>query len=206
MGLSVIYSAIPPSSNLYLRLQRDKALNTLVSFIFSDGFGVFHFFEIAPEDIEESLENIVDVYSEVFKSKLDVELIVAELQSELTLTRQTSPGIEYRTAMLEKSSEAIKQRLVQQLSRKQVANAEEVVQKLLFGDRIFAPNLASPDEYDSLNLISRKLVREGASFFRQIDPTTLFTQEDRYLQDLEELRDLYLGADEHNEVILVGLC
>jgi len=205
MGLSVIYSAIPPNSNLYLRLQREKALNTLVSFIFSDGFGIFHFFEIAPEDIEEILENIVDVYPEVFKSKLDIEMIVAELQSELKLTRQTAPGIDYRTAMLEKSSEAIKQRLVQELSRKQVANAEDVVQKLLFGDRTFAPDLLSPEE-ETLGLISRELVREGASIFRQIDPKTLFAEnEDWYFEQLEELKQLYLDADEHNEVILVGL-
>lgn len=205
MGFSVIYSAIPPSSNLYLRLQREKALNLFVSFIFSDSFGIFHFFEIDPEDIEETLENIIDVYPEIFKSKLDVDRIVAELQSELTLTCQTSPGIDYRTAMLEKSSSEIKRCLIQELSRKQIDNAEDFVQKLLVGDRTFAPNLVPPNEYDSSNLISRELVREGASFFRQIDPKTLFAQEDRYLQDLEELRDLYLGADENDEVILVGL-
>ncbi len=186
MGFSVIYSAIPPSSNLYLRLQREKALNLLVSFIFSDGFGIFHFFEIDPKDIEESLENIVDVYPEIFKSKLDVDRIVAELQSELTLTCQASPGIDYRTAMLEKSSSEIKQRLIQELSRKQIDNAEDFVQKLLFGDRIFAPNLLSPDEYESLNLISCQLVKDGASFFRQIDPKTIFAEESRFLQDLEE--------------------
>ncbi len=60
-------------------------------------------------------------------------------------------------------------------------------------------------QYESLRLISCELVREGASLFRQLDPKTLFAEnEDWYLDDLEDLKQLYLDADEHNEVILVG--
>ena len=92
-----------------------------------------------------------------------------------------------------------------ELSRKQVANAQEIVQKLLEGDRTFAPDLISIEDGDSLGLISRELVSQGASIFRQIDPKTLFAEnEDWYFEQLEELKDLYLAADEHNEVILVG--
>ena len=37
------------------------------------------------------------------------------------------------------------------------------------------------------------------------DRKTLFAEnEGWYLEDLEYLKDLYLSADEHNEVILVG--
>ncbi len=54
-------------------------------------------------------------------------------------------------------------------------------------------------------LISRELVSEGASLFRQIDPKTLYADnEGWYLDDLEDLKQLYFDADEHNEVILVG--
>lgn len=205
--VSVLYSAIPPSSNLYSRLQSEKALNTLVCFILTDGFGIFDFFEIEPKDIDETLENMLEVYPKIFESKLEVDRVVAELQSELTLTRQAFPGIEDRTAMLEKSSAEIEQRLVQELSRRQVANAEEFVQKLLEGDRLFAPDLFPAEEDESLGLISRELVREGASLFQQIDPKTLFAEDEEwYLDDLENLKDLYLAADENNEVILVGLC
>ncbi len=81
------------------------------------------------------------------------------------------------------------------------------MQKLLDGDRLFAPELFPAEEIESLGLISRELVREGASLFQQINPKTLFAEDEEwYLDDLEELRDLYLAADENNEVILVGLC
>lgn len=199
------YSAIPPSSELYSRLQSEKALNFLVDFVFTDGGGIFRFFEIDPEEIDDGFENIVRGYPKIFKSQLELERVIADLRSLLTLTRQTFPGIEDRTATLEKSWQEIEERLVQELLKKQVTNAEELVQKLLEGDRTFAPNLLSAGGYESLRLISRELVKEGASIFRQIDPKTLFAEnEGWYLDDLEDLKDLYLAADEHNEVILVG--
>lgn len=199
------YSAIPPSSELYSRLQSEKALNFLVDFVFTDGGGIFRYFEIDPEEIDDSFENVVRGYPKIFKSQLELERVIADLRSLLTLTRQTFPGIEDRTATLEKSWQEIEERLVQELSRSQVANAKETVQQLLEGDRTFAPNLLLPREYESLRLISCELVREGASIFRQLDPKTLFAEnEDWYLDDLEDLKQLYLDADEHNEVILVG--
>ncbi len=199
------YSAIPPSSELYSRLQSEKALNFLVDFVFTDGGGIFRFFEIDPEEIDDSFENVVQGYPKIFKSKLELDRVIAELRLQLTLTRQAFPGIEDRTATLEKSWQEIEQRLVQELSKRQVANAKEIVQKLLEGDRTFAPDLLSPED-ETLGLISRELVIEGASIFRQIVPKTLFAEnEDWYLEQLQELKDLYLAADEHNEVILVGL-
>ena len=199
------YSAIPPSSELYSRLQSEKALNFLVDFVFTDGGGIFRFFEIDPEEIDDGFENIVRGYPKIFKSQIELERVIADLRSLLTLTRQTFPGIEDRTATIEKSWQEIEQHLVQELLRRQVAKAQEIVQKLLEGDRTFAPNLILPGEYESLMLRSREIVSEGASLFRQIDPKTLFADnEGWYLDDLEDLKQLYLDADEHNEVILVG--
>ncbi len=205
MGCSILYSAIPPNSNLYLRLQSEKALSILVASLFPYGCGIFRFFEIEPEEIDEILENVVEVYPDIFESKVELDRVIAELRSQLTLTRQAFSGIEDRTAMLEKSVDEIEQLLVQELSRKQVANAQETVQQLLLGNRTFAPDLIPIEEGHSLGLISRELVSQGASIFRQIDPKTLVAKnEDWYLEQLEELRDLYLAADENNEVILVG--
>ena len=205
MGCSILYSAIPPSSSLYLRLQSEKALSILVASLFPYGCGIFRFFEIEPEEIDEIIENVIEIHQEVFESKLEAERAIAEFRSQLILTRQAFPGIEDRTAMLEKSSEEIEKRLALELSSRQVANADEIVQKLLLGDRTFAPDLLSPED-ETLGLISRELVREGASIFRQIVPKTMFAEnEDWYLEQLQELKDLYLAADEHNEVILVGL-
>ena len=205
MGCSILYSAIPPTSSLYLRLQSEKALSILVASLFPYGCGIFCFFEIEPEEIDEIIENVIEIHQEVFESKLEAERAIAELRSQLTLTRQAFPGIEDRTAMLEKSSEEIEKRLTLELSRRQVAKADEIVQKLLLGDRTFAPDLLSPED-ETLGLISRELVREGASIFQQIVPKTMFAEnEDWCLEQLQELKDLYLAADEHSEVILVGL-
>ncbi|MHC5726762.1 MAG: hypothetical protein ACYTXY_22035, partial [Nostoc sp.] len=93
------------------------------------------------------------------------------------------------------------------LSRRKVANADKIVEKLMFGDQTLAPTLLSTEE--SLGLKSLELVSEGASIFRQIDPETLFARDEGRqgwcLNDLEQWRDLYLSAAEKNEEILVGV-
>ncbi|MEH2170936.1 MAG: hypothetical protein V7K41_30660 [Nostoc sp.] len=203
MGVSVLYSAIPPDSPLYACLQREKALSILVVSLFPYGCGIFRFFEIEPEEINEILEYVIETHQETFGSELETDRIIAELRSELRLTRQAYPGIKDRTASLEKSSAEIEKRLSQELSRRKFANADEIVEKLMFGDQTLAPTLLSTDE--SLGLISRKLVSEGARIFRQIDPETLFARNEWYLDDFERWRNLYLSAAEKNEEILVGI-
>ncbi|MEH2418331.1 hypothetical protein [Nostoc sp.] len=71
MGVSVLYSAIPPCSTLYTRLQREKALSILVVYLFPYGCGIFRFFEIEPEEINEILEDIIETHQEAFGSELD---------------------------------------------------------------------------------------------------------------------------------------
>ncbi|MBD2682553.1 MULTISPECIES: hypothetical protein [Nostoc] len=206
MGVSVLYSAIPPTSTLYARLQREKALSILVVSLFPHGCGIFRFFEIESEEINEILEDVIETHQETFGSELEADRVIAQLRSELRLTRQAYPGIEDRTASLEKSSAEIEERLSQELSRKQVANAHEIVQKLMFGDQTLAPTLLLAEE--SLGLISRELVSEGANIFRQINPEVLFARDQGWegwcLNDLERWRGLYLSAAEKNEEILVG--
>ncbi|MEH1944040.1 MAG: hypothetical protein V7L01_28015 [Nostoc sp.] len=207
MGVSVLYRAIPPSSTLYARLQCEKALSILVAYLFPHGCGIFRFFEIDPEEINEILEDFIETHQEIFGSELEADWVIAELRSELRLTRQAYPGIEDRTASLEKSSFEIEKRLSQELSRRKVANADEIVEKLMFGDQTLAPTLLSTEE--SLGLISRELVSEGASILRQIDPETLFARDESWegwcLDHFEHWRDLYLSAAEKNEEILVGV-
>ncbi|MDZ8257865.1 hypothetical protein [Nostoc sp. ChiQUE01b] len=91
----------------------------------------------------------------------------------------------------------------QELSRRKFANADEIVEKLMFGDQTLAPTVLSTEE--SLGLISHELVSEGASIFRQIDPEILFATDEWYLDDFERWRNLYLSAAEKNEEILVGV-
>ncbi|MEH1975797.1 MAG: hypothetical protein V7L02_21815 [Nostoc sp.] len=207
MGVSVLYSAIPPDSLLYARLQSQKALSILVVSPFPYGCGIFRFFEIEPEEINEILEDVIETHQETFGSELEADRVIAQFRSELRLTRQAYPGIEDRRASLEKSSVEIEKRLSQELSRRKFANAHKIVEKLMFGDQTLAPTLLSADE--SFGLISRELVSEGAGILRQIDPETLFARDEGrerwYLDHFERWRDLYLSAAEKNEEILVGV-
>lgn len=203
MGVSVLYSAIPRGSTLYTRLQREKALSILVVSLFPYGCGIFRFFEIEAEEINEILEDVIETHQETFGSEREADRVITELRSELRLTRQAYPGIEDRTASLEKTSVEIEKRLSQELSRRKFANADEIVEKLMFGDQTLAPTLLSTE--DSLGLISRELVSEGASILRQIDPETLFARNEWCFDDFKRWRNLYLLAAEKNEEILVAL-
>lgn len=203
-----MYSAIPPSSTLYARLQREKTLSILVNDLFIYGNGIFNFFEIETGEVNEILEGVVEAHQDVFGSEDEAFQIIAEFRSELSNTRQAYPGIETRTAMLEKSIDEIDKRLVQELSQRQIQNADEIVQRLLFGDQSFASNLLTRED-EPLGLISRGLVSEGARILRQINPEVLFTRNESWegwcLDHLERWRNLYLIAEEKNEEILVGV-
>jgi len=213
MGVSVIYSAIPPSSTLYARLQREKPLAILMASFFHYGDGIFHFFEfhfseIEPEEMHETLEWLVEMHQDAFGSELEADRITAEFRAELRRTCQAYSGIENRTArLLGNSSRGIEERLTQELTRRQITNANAMVMKLIFGDQAVASTLLR--EEDSLGLISRELVHEGARILRQIEPESLFERnedgEGWHLNDFERWRDLYLSADERNEAILVGV-
>jgi hypothetical protein len=176
MGVCIMYSAIPPSSTLYQKLQHNKALAILVSDTFTYGSGTFSFFEISPDEVTEILESVVDAHLDLFDSKNKADQIIAEFRAEINKTRRRYPGIENRTAMLEKSVDAIEQCLLQQLGQRQIPNAEQIIEKLFFGDRSLAPNLLTPAD-QSLGLISGDLVREGAFLLKPIDPETLYTGE-----------------------------
>ncbi|MEH2079633.1 MAG: hypothetical protein V7K89_06360 [Nostoc sp.] len=65
MGVYVLYSPIPPDSMLYARLQIEKALSILVVSLFPYGCGIFRFFEIEPEEINEILEDVIETHQAI---------------------------------------------------------------------------------------------------------------------------------------------
>jgi hypothetical protein len=208
MGVSIMYSAIPPSSTLYARLQHEKALSILVNDLFIYGSGIFSFFDEDPYgEVDEIIKGVVESHQDVFGSIDKSEKIINEFRAELYKTREDYPGIENRTAMIEKSVDAIEKCLTKQFVANQVRDAEEITERLLFGDQSFAPNLLAKKD-EPLGLISRDLVHEGASLLRLVNPETLYTGDwlwDEWgLEHLKRWRDLYLVADEMNEEILVG--
>ncbi|MFN6526998.1 hypothetical protein [Nostoc sp. ChiSLP03a] len=78
MGVSVLYRAIPPESTLYARLQSQKALTVLVVSLFPYGCGIFRFFEIEPEEINEILEYFIETHQETFGSELEADQVIAQ--------------------------------------------------------------------------------------------------------------------------------
>jgi hypothetical protein len=68
MGVSIMYSAIPPSSTLYARLQYEKALSILVNDLFIYGNGIFNFFEFDSDEVNEILEGVIEAHQDVFDS------------------------------------------------------------------------------------------------------------------------------------------
>lgn len=203
-----MYRAIPPNSTLYARLQHEKALSILVNDLFSYGNGIFSFFEMDSGEIDEILKGVIEAHQDVFDSTGKAEQVVAEFRSELDQIRQAYPGIEDRTAMIEQSVDEIEKCLVQQFKERQIQNPDEIVERLLFGDQSLAPDLLT-EEDEPLGIISRELVREGASLLRRINPETLYTGDARWdewgLEHLNYWRELYFVADKMNEAILVGM-
>lgn len=174
MGVSGLYSAIPPKSTLYKRLQQEKAFNTLMVYLFPYGGGIFRFFEIEDDDVEEILEWMIESNQDTLGSESEARHWINEFQSELERTRNLYPGIEDRRALLEKSAHEIEKRLVQ-LSRSQGKDTTEFVNRLMFGDQI-ASNLVQLE--DTLGLVSLALVQEGAIILREVEPEMLFTRDE----------------------------
>jgi hypothetical protein len=145
----------------------------------------------------------------IYGSELEASLAVAEYRSELMLTCRAYPGIEDRKSSIEKTFDEIREWLSRELSRINFVDAGEIIGKIMFGDRTFAPDMLTGKE-ESLYLISRETVSEGASILRQIDPVAMLDIKDDdwdeyLLENLVEWRDFCLEADEKGEEILLGV-
>jgi hypothetical protein len=216
MGVTVSYQAIPPTSSFYKRLQQEQTLNILMVSLFPQGNGIFRFFDIDhlfPGDsirsINNDLKRVMERHQEIFGGELESSLAVAEYRSELILTCRDYPGIEDRRSSMEKTSDEIREWLSRELSRINFVDADDIIGRIMFGDRTFAPDMLTGKE-ESLYLITRETVSEGASILRQIDPVGMLDIKDDdwdeyLLENLVEWRDFYLEADEKGEEILLGV-
>jgi hypothetical protein len=206
MSVAIFYSAIPPDSNLYQRLQTDRALMLLVERLFSYGNGIFRFFEIEPAKVDEILNDLIEEHQNILGSRSEAIAWIDQFREETRRTCAAYPGIEDRGAMLE-SATRIERRLSQKLVKQQVENASERVRSLIDGVQDFAPHLSSSDYEFRMMFVPLSLVREGARLLQGTDPDTLFTEQEdegRYYRDqVMWLRNLYLEAAEKNEEILV---
>lgn len=177
----------------------------LVERLFPYGNGIFRFFEIEPAEVDEILNDVIEEHQNILGSRSEATVWIEQFREETRRTCEAYPGIEDRGAMLE-SATRIERRLFQKLVE-QVENANEKVRSLIEGVQDFAPHLSGSDYEFRMMFVPLSLVREGARLLQEIDPNTLFTEQEdegRYYRDqFMWLRNLYLEAAERNEEILV---
>jgi hypothetical protein len=210
MGVSVHYWAIPPSSALFRRLQRDKAFAVLMAFLFPYGRGIFHFFDDKGiEEREEILDEVIDRHGEVLGPEPEARRRIDEFRLELDRTRSAYAGVERRRCSLEKTSRLVEERLLRELKRLRGEGAEGFLRGLMFGDQALSRNLGLSGE-DVLGLVSPPLVREAAQVLDGLDAEALFARdggwEEYHLNDFQRWRQLYRNAAAGGEALLVGVC
>jgi hypothetical protein len=203
MGVSVHYWAIPPQSRLYARLQVDRGFYMLMAYMFPYGCGIYRFSEVDPQEREEIIEDVIQWGQAVLGPEPEARRRVAELLAELERTRGEFPGVEQRTAMLEKCSSAIEERLTQELKTVRT-DAAEFTHRVMFGDKDFARHLGLQLD-DSLGWVPLPVVREGAAALERLRPEELFPGSARWDRDnYKPWRQLYLEAARHGEELLFG--
>lgn len=132
--------------------------------------------------------------------------------AELAHARANFPGVEQRTAMLEKCDDRIKNRLTKALTEDYI-NPARMVYKIMMGDRILYLDSSDEDQSndffgDTIGLISPSIVQEGAAILEQIELQDLFPRgenlDDWDRDNYRKWRQTYLAAAEHQEALLVG--
>lgn len=208
MSFAIHYTAIPPTSTFYKRLHTERPLATLVATFFPEGNGIYRFFEVdinEINDLNESLDEVIKQHQDIFGTDLEADMWIAEFRDELRRTRKNYPGIADRRAMLEKCASEIEERLLQEITKKQDENVNLTVRTMIFdGERDFIPDSLPEGE---LKLVTLPLVQQGAEFLRDIDSSTLFTEAedwDRWYRDqFDWWKSLYLMAAEKEEELIV---
>jgi hypothetical protein len=210
MSVTLSYQAIPPTSSFYKRLQHEQTLNILLVSLFLQGNSIFNFFDInnlstvdSIRSINDDLERIIKRHHEIFGSELEASLAVAEYRSELMLTCRAYPGIENRRYSLGAFPE-IEEGLSCELSRRKFVDVDSIVERIMFGDRRFAPAMLIEGE-ESLGLISREIVSEGASILRQIDLDNMVEVDANNWDEYLQWMDFYLEADKKGEELLIAV-
>lgn len=208
MGVSIMYNAIPLDSRLYTRIQAEKPLCYLVNNLTIYGGGLFSFFDVDPfNEKQEILGDLVEAHPNIFGSKSQADLIISDFRTEIDNARQNYPGIENRTALIEKSFDDIERCLIQEFSQKNVQNPDEFIRRLLMGDQSLSPNLLTKEDYP-IDIVPYNLIQESAKILETIAPEQLQIDVPYWtewgLEQLKAWRDLYLMASEHKEVILVS--
>jgi hypothetical protein len=153
VGVSLHYWAVPPSSGLFKRLQRDGAFVTLIRSLFPYGRGVLFFFdEIAAPEREDILQEVISGQENVLGPQSEARRLIEEFRLELERTRLAYPGVEHRQCSLEKTSFLVEERLSQALKYVR-EDATAFVGRLLYGDQVHGLSKARRSNSRSFQMI-----------------------------------------------------
>jgi hypothetical protein len=204
MGVTLAYQAIPSESNFYARLKHDRAFMILSIELFYSGYLFnLNLLEDDPDEFDEYMENLIEGYPDVFcGTELEISLLVEDFLEAIRVTRRDYPKIVDITGSLEKSFDIVRDRLVEELSRRKFENAAVIVDDLLYGDDILGAN------EETFGLATREAVKKGANVLRHIEPEALFPggddgEERWYSMNFRGWKEFYLLADENNAEILM---
>src|SRR5262245_54846981 len=117
MGVSILYQAIPARSALYRRLQKDRAFTTLFTELFPYGRSVFDYLSSESASAEESLNAVLQRHADALGPDPEKRRQLTEFRAEAERTQAQYPGIECRTASLEKCSLDVEDRLTRQFAK-----------------------------------------------------------------------------------------
>jgi hypothetical protein len=198
MGVTVSYTAIPPQSTLYQRLQKEKSLFVLVNhLLFTTGLFTDFDFGINP------LTELLRQYPNTFKSEMEVDMAIAELRWEVMEVQRVCSKAG-GAASLEKNNERIREYLLQALKTQKISEAATVVGEIMFGDKSFSPpSLTKSEKIEPWGLVSRQTVDKNAKILYGIDLNAIKFEYDGDREDMQTWIDFYLLADKNKEEIIV---
>jgi hypothetical protein len=206
VGVSVLYQAIPPRCGLFARLKTDAAFNALLVVLFPCGGGVFDFVAHDPDEAEEVLEDAIERHAGVLGPEPAARRRVEEFLAAVEETRSAFPGIEGRTASLEKCSFDVEARVAERVPVG-AKRSRALARQMVCGDQTLAPHLR-PEGENILGVVTRPLVRRGAGVLAPLPPHRLFGPDgwEGWCRDeYRRWRRLYLEAARRSEVLLVGV-
>ncbi len=203
MGVIMIYKAIPEQTSLFRRLRSDQKISTLFTRLFRNG--PFHTDGLEPDELQDLLDWIAK--DKAFGSRAELDATVLELEKELEKTKAAHPGVEDRTALLEKSVFILEERLLETVKQQGHSEAEDLVETLLFGREQVAPDFFEPVD-EQLFLVPSATVQAGIEVLRNIKPEELIKGEGNpagyHRSDFARWRRFYESVAAHDEAVLVS--
>lgn len=199
MGYCPFYQALPDESDLARLLRTDRQSLALMTALFPNGSRPFDLWEVGEGEIGDTLDWLSEE-DDVFASREEAERTLDHLRAEMERATSRHPGLVDRMAYLEKTQDDIEERLVQRFGEESRPFWRDVIG----GERPFAPEMVG-EGLGQLWIVTPATVVEAARLLREIEPVSLFGDEDEdyILEDFRDWRALFLEAAERGEAVLV---